>query len=43
VAALKGHATVDGLSLSSKAAQVVLEVVLLLLLVQPGQGSAELA
>ena len=43
VAAFKGHATVDGLSLTSKATQVVLEVVLLLLLVQPGQASAELA
>ena len=43
VAARTGHATVDGLSLTSKAAQVVLEVLLLWLIVQPSQGTIELA
>ena len=35
VAAIKGHATVDGLSLTSKAAQVGLEVALLWLILRP--------
>ena len=43
VAARTGHATVDGLSLTSKVAQVVLEVLLLWLIVQPTQGTTELA
>ena len=43
VAARTGHATVDRLSLTSKAAQVVLEVLLLWLIVQPAQGALELA
>ncbi len=43
VAARMGHATVDRLSLTSKVAQVVLEVLLLWLTVQPAQGTIELA
>ncbi len=43
VAARMGHATVDRLSLTSKAAQVVLEVLLRWLIVQPAQGTIELA
>ena len=35
VAAIKGHATVDGLSLTSKAAQIGLEVALLWLILRP--------
>ncbi len=38
VAAIKGHAAVDGLSLSSKAAQIGLEVLLLWLLIRPGDA-----
>ena len=36
VAAIKGHAAIDGLSLTSKVAQIGLEVLLLLLVWQPG-------
>ncbi len=43
VAARMGHATVDRLSVTSKAAQVVLEVLLLWLILQPAQGAIELA
>ena len=43
VAARIGHATVDRLSLTSKVAQVVLELLLLWLIVQPIQSSTELA
>ena len=43
VAARIGHATVDRLSLTSKVTQVVLEVLLLWLIVQPAQGTIELA
>ncbi len=43
VAARMGHATVDRLSLTSKGAQVMLEVLLLWLIVQPAQGTIELA
>ena len=43
VAARMGHATVDRLSLTSKVAQVMLEVLLLWLIVQPAQGTMELA
>ncbi len=43
VAARMGHATVDRLSLTSKVAQVMLEVLLLWLIVQPAQGTIELA
>src|ERR687894_1799892 len=39
VAARMGYATVDGLSLTSKVAQVMLEVLLLWLIVQPAQGT----
>ena len=42
-AARTGHATVDGLSLTSKAAQIGLEVLLLWLIVQPAPGATELA
>jgi hypothetical protein len=42
VAAIKGHATVDGLSLTSKAAQVGLEVLLLWLIVQPVSSPVEI-
>ena len=42
VAAIKGHATVDGLSLTSKAAQVGLEVALLWLVLRPTDSVAEL-
>ena len=41
-AAIKGHAAVDGLSLSSKAAQIGLEVALLWLILQPSQSAGEL-
>src|SRR5918997_4268279 len=43
VAARMGRATVDGLSVTSKVAQVMLEVLLLWLIVQPAQGTIELA
>ena len=43
VAARMGHATVDRLSVTSKVAQVVLEVLLLWLIVQPAQGAIEMA
>ena len=43
MAARMGHATVDRLSLTSKVAQVVLEVLLLWLIVQPAQGTTALA
>jgi len=42
-AARMGHATVDRLSLTSKVAQVALEVLLLWLIVQPAQSAIELA
>ncbi len=42
VAAVKGHAAVDGLSLTSKAAQIGLEVALLWLILKPSQPAAEL-
>ena len=42
VAAIKGHAAVDGLSLTSKAAQVGLEVALLWLVLQPSEAAAKL-
>ncbi len=42
-AAIKGHATVDGLSLTSKAAQIGLEVALLLIIVRPSEQAVELA
>lgn len=42
-AARMGHATVDRLSLTSKVAQVVLEVLLLWLIVQPARSAIELA
>ena len=41
-AAIKGHAAVDGLSLSSKAAQIGLEVALLWLILQPSDSAGEL-
>jgi hypothetical protein len=43
VAARMGHATVDRLSLTSKVAQIALEVLLLWLIVQPAQSTIELA
>ncbi|MDP9469503.1 MAG: hypothetical protein M3Q71_02390 [Chloroflexota bacterium] len=42
VAAIKGHAAVDGLSLTSKAAQIGLEVVLLWLILQPSRPAGDL-
>jgi hypothetical protein len=42
VAAIKGHATVDGLSLASKAAQVGLEVALLWLALRPTTPAGDL-
>ena len=42
VAAIKGHATVDGLSLTSKAAQIGLEVALLWLILRPTAPAGEL-
>ena len=39
-AAIKGHATVDGLSLTSKAAQIGLEVALLWLILRPTEPAA---
>ena len=42
VAAIKGHATVDGLSLTSKAAQIGLEVALLWLILRPAESVSEL-
>ena len=42
VAAIKGHATVDGLSLTSKAAQIGLEVALLWLVLRPTESAGEL-
>ena len=42
VAAIKGHATVDGLSLTSKAAQIGLEVALLWLILRPTEAAVEL-
>ena len=42
VAAIKGHATVDGLSLTSKAAQIGLEVALLWLILRPTESVGEL-
>ncbi|MDP9367102.1 MAG: hypothetical protein M3Q03_02315 [Chloroflexota bacterium] len=42
VAAIKGHAAVDGLSLTSKAAQIGLEVALLWLILKPSQPAGEL-
>ena len=43
VAARMERATVDGLSVTSKVAQVALEVLLLWLILQPAQGTVELA
>ena len=43
VAARMEHATVDRLSLTSKVAQVMLEVLLVWLIVQPAQGTTALA
>ncbi len=43
IAARRGRATVDGLSVTSKAAQVALEVLLLWLILQPAQATIELA
>ncbi len=40
-AAIKGHAAVDGLSLTSKAAQIGLEVALLWLLLRPTAAAGE--
>ncbi len=42
IAAIKGHAAVDGLSLTSKAAQIGLEVMLLWLILEPSQPATEL-
>ena len=42
VAAIKGHATVDGLSLTSKAAQIGLEAALLWLILRPTEPAGEL-
>ena len=42
VAAVKGHASVDGLSLTGKAAQVGLEVALLWLVLRPSEPTVEL-
>ncbi len=42
VAAVKGHAAIDDLSLTSKAAQIGLEVVLLWLILKPSQPAGEL-
>ena len=42
VAAVKGHAEVDGLSLTSKAAQIGLEVALLWLVLRPAESAGEL-
>ena len=42
VAAIKGHATVDGLSLTSKAVQIGLEVALLWLVLRPTEPAVEL-
>ena len=42
VAAIKGHATVDGLSLTGKAAQVGLEVLLLWLVLRPSEPAGTL-
>ena len=39
VAAIKGHATVDGLSLTGKAAQIGLEALLLWLVLRPGEAA----
>ena len=41
-AAITGHATVDGLSLTSKAAQVGLEAALLWLVLRPAEPAVEL-
>ena len=43
VAAIKGHAAIDGLSVTSKAAQIGLEVLLLLIVWQPGGAFSDLA
>jgi hypothetical protein len=43
VAARTGHATIDRLSVTSKVAQLMLEVLLLWLIVQPAQATIELA
>ena len=43
VAARMGRATVDNLSVTSKVAQVALEVLLLWLILQPAQGTIELS
>lgn len=42
IAAVKGHAAVDGLSLTSKAAQIGLEVALLWLILKPSQPAGDL-
>ena len=42
VAAIKGHAAVDGLALTSKAAQIGLEVALLWLILRPVEVASEL-
>ena len=42
IAAIKGHATVDGLSLTSKAAQIGLEVLLVWLVLRPTEATGEL-
>lgn len=42
IAAIKGLAAVDGLSLTSKAAQIGLEVMLLWLILEPSQPANEL-
>ncbi len=42
VAAIKGHAAVDGLSLTSKAAQIGLEVALLWLVLHPSESAGTL-
>ena len=42
IAAIKGHAAVDGLSLTSKAAQIGLEVALLWLILRPTEPAVEL-
>ncbi len=42
VAAIKGHAAVDGLSLTGKAAQVGLEVALLWLVLRPSESAGAL-
>jgi hypothetical protein len=41
-AAIKGHAAVDGLSLTGKAAQVALEVLLLWLVARPAESAVDL-